>query len=149
MSSYLTTTNIESLTGSFYRLWETMAYSSVIVHKEPIRTLTAPSGVTWAGFEESSNPDNYSYQVVTGIFPVIIKDGNKPSNGKELDGLNIKLTTEQVIIKVQRDARDFLESSKTEKLELNDGRVYNNFSLYSTQNYFGLMYYYYLLDRTT
>lgn len=153
MAGYLTANNVTNLTGAFFKLWQTTsANTNITIYKEPTRTLVASSysGVTWAGFPGDSISENdYTYTTVTGIFPTIIKDGNKPGNPEKLEDIPIKLGRDQVIIKVERNAKDYIDSGKTEKIELNDGRVYNNFSLYSTQNYFGLIYYYYLLDRTT
>lgn len=150
MSSFLTSTDIKNLTGVYSRHFETFsAHSNVTVYKEPLKTLSLPSGVTWAGFTEDANPDNYSYSNVTGIYPCVVIDKNKLQNNKTLEDVGLKIGQEQIVIKVERNCKDFIDQKPTMKLELNDGRVYNNYSLYTTQNYFGLMYYYYLLDRTT
>lgn len=119
--------------------------SYITVYKEPLKTISTlniNSLPNLAGYK-STQEVNYTYTPVSGRYPAmeiystkedeIVQDTVFPAN--------------QVKIKVERDARNFIEKNKTIRIDFN-GQSYQDCSYYGVQDYLGLKYYYYLLRLT-
>jgi hypothetical protein len=146
MSSFLTSANIASITGAYQRLWETTAYHSLIIHKEPQKVVTLPQARVYAGYGSSSEPDNVSYIPVTGIYAAAVTN-NKTSQQTNLSELHTSLTIDSIRIKVEEDCKNFINNGGNERFELN-GSSYNSASIESVENFFGLKFYNFILERT-
>lgn len=116
MSNLLSSTELAGIISGFNSIHETFC-RSIIVYKEPIKTLqNVNTGEFLYGFGENQVQNAYSYTEVTGVYPATIKY-NDPQ------GVNIDLNNDMkayisnggVVVKVKKDARDFIVSGKTEK----------------------------------
>ena len=149
MSSLLTSNEILVATGTLSNHFDTFAISNIIIHKEPIATISNVSDAeTMYGYENSSNEDNIAYTTVSGIFPAIVTENRKASI-QELPQLQSRYLKGEIIVKVKQVARDYIKNGKTEMVELSDGRTFNTISDEAVQNYLGLKFYYFGLERTT
>ena len=132
-------------TGAFGNHFDTFSDGvNITVFKEPIQVIGTPIDDNYAGYE-NSNP-SITYIPVSGVFPAIkvFKKGGDDSYSIQTKVRN----PEQIIrIKVKPDARDYIENGKNDCIMLN-GNKYNDISTSDTQNFFGLVYYYYDLQKT-
>jgi len=148
MSSLLSDSQIYSKTGIFARHFDTFSNGrNLIVHKEPKRVIVNSSENIYAGYQFSSNEDNFIMVPVSGIFPVIKVD-NKNQNSANQPDVQSLSSVNMSRIKVQKDAREFIKNGRNELFEM-DGISYNNIGGESVQNFQGLIYYYFTLYSTT
>ena len=150
MATILSSDEITFFTGSLATHFDTFSYNRtklVIVYKEPLKTvINSPSNPIF-GYGSDSSIDSVTYTPVSGIFPAQI-DYDKEQKIAELDITKEVINKGQVRIKVEQNARDFIEDGrKTERLEF-DSKVYNLFSSDRVLNYLGLKYYIYKLENT-
>lgn len=103
------------LTGIFDDIFDTFQ-RTIIVYKEPVRTLISPvPNTNLFGFGESQQNDIYTYSGVSGVFPAVIRYGPIPPADYQPEMLTY-LFASSVSIKVRKDCRDFIQDGKTEKI---------------------------------
>lgn len=140
MASFLTSSEIDSLTGDFVRHFETFsAFNSLIVHKEPLKTILSNTENVLPGYGPSSTEENYELTPVSGVFRAIVLN-EKNSAEQTLTELQTRAPSNKIKIKVERDAYDFITNGKTELFELN-GLTYNGVDNVYAQNFLGARYY--------
>lgn len=143
MPSLLSNTEIAEATGMLGDHFETFARNQVTIHKEPQKTFNTINQDNYFGYPASD--ENYTLVPVNQTFSgQIIK---KPTQNSEtlqlLQELNLK---GEVILKVQKPARDYINAGKTEMVTLDDGRTFNISSNEAIQNFLGLKFYYFGLE---
>ena len=148
MSNLLSTTDISFFTGAIASHFDTFTYNrtrTIIVHKEPYKTIT--SGPTVFGYGSESTPNNVTFTPCSGIYPAQIKYDPEQTTEMLPSIKNINNIGE-VRIKIEKNARDFIEDGrKVEGIEF-DGKYYNLFSSEGTLNYLGYKFYIYKLMNT-
>jgi hypothetical protein len=148
MSSYLSDSDIEYRTGILFKHFETFSeHRSLIVHKEPLKTILSTGENIYAGYGNSSAPENVTFTPISGVFPVMtIYD----KNAKEvfLPDVNLSLPTNRLKIKVTEDARNFIKNGNNVMFEI-DGLQFNQVSQETVQNYLGLRFYLFTLTSAT
>lgn len=149
MAGFLTTTNINDLTAAYLKHWQTF-YKPITITKEPIKTIVTNNNTTLPIFgygEESQPTTSYTYTSVTGIFMAqVTVDLNQKA--VELEDIKNTVGKGTIRIKVQQDCRDFIEDGrKTESIQYGE-QIYNTLALDGLQNFFGLKFYTYFLERT-
>lgn len=150
MSNLLSTTEITSLTGQFNSLWDTLSqFTQIVVNKEPIKTITnANTNSNLPGYSTPPNQQNVTYTPVSGIFPAIAMYDKPAKPGETLQEVKVSFGKGKIRIKVKPDAAEYINNGTTENIILNS-QTYNTISDDGIQNYLGLKYHYFLLERTT
>lgn len=135
---------IASFTGEAQNHFDTFCSVAgpIIVNKEPIRTISAVNYPNF-GYSQPLNADTYTpvYRQISGyaIYP-------KEQDQKMFSEGRLNIPQGDVTIKVDVNGKNFIESGRTESIQV-DGVTYNNISDFRIQNYYGLKFYYYDLRR--
>lgn len=147
MSSLISNTEKEYLSGKLFDHWTTFA-RDIVIFKEPKRTITTinVAGV-YPGYGQNSNIENVTYTPVSGIHQAMVIYHDKNQFGKEFFETRNTIQKGQVKIKLHESGHNFISDGKNEKF-LVDGSTYNIISDFYVQNYLGLKFYYYLLERS-
>lgn len=146
MASLVSTNESYYFTGQFGRHFETFS-RNITVQKKPIETFSVNStNNVFPGYSEPANISNITYTPISGVFPAIIRYNLKSTNPVIYEA-KTTLSQGQCQIKVQNDCRDFILNGVTENIVV-DGYPYFIVSDDGAQNYLGLMYYYFILQRT-
>ncbi len=147
MASLLTQSQINTVTGIFQQHFDTFATNNITIFKEPKKIITTSPGNNLPGYDNSSIIQNVTYQQVSGVYPVLlVKDDN--AEQKMMSQTRNMLGAGKIKVKVKKDCRNFILDGKNEILQIADVK-YNVISEDSYQNYFGLEYYYFILEKTT
>lgn len=150
MAGFVNNSQIVVLTSAYSKHFNTFKKQIVIV-KEPVRTEITTNTLSSPIFgygEESQISSSFSYTTVTGVFDAqITEDLNQKV--AMLEDIKNSIPHGTIRIKIQQDAYDFIEDGrKTDRIDYAD-QSYNQFSLDGLQNFFGLKFYTYTLERTT
>ncbi|NBP00109.1 MAG: hypothetical protein EBU90_08250 [Proteobacteria bacterium] len=138
-----------NLTPLIEDLFDTFA-RDIVIHKEPKKIINSININSLAGYDETSNIENYEYILESKTFKAKIKYENNQElkNINNLGGLNSLLSQGVVKMKVRKDARDYiLDGRKTEKIEF-DGKSFNIISDESVKKFFNTTYYVFYLQAT-
>lgn len=151
MSNLLSQTTINSFTGAFGNLFNTLATTEITVYKEPIKVINNTSINLLPGYtEEVTDIQDVTYtprfQTFSGIAIYPIK--SKGSKGAGFLNDKINLNPNQTYIKVSSECRDYIMNDKTENIQFN-GETYLWNGTTQVQNYYGLRYYYFELNATS
>ena len=121
---------------------------SIIIYKEPkkIINISASNNNVLAGYGESSDAENISFVAVSGTFPALINYQGK-QDLPYISEVNSSASKGVIKMKVEQDARDYIKDGKTERVIV-DGSSFNIISDDKLQNYLGLQYYVYFLEKT-
>jgi antitoxin component YwqK of YwqJK toxin-antitoxin module len=147
MAGFLNNSQVFALTGAQHKHWQTFK-RQIVVAKEPIRTLinSNPSSPFY-GYGESSNVDQYEFTSVTGVFDAMITY-NLDQKLEELEEVKNNVLHGKIRIKVEKEARDFIEDgTKTERIEF-DNKSFNVITSEGVLDYLGLTFYVYHLEST-
>ena len=118
----------------------------ITVHKEPTKIInTINSNKTYAGYNDSSNVDNFIFKPNFQKFPAIVVYDNKQA---EIASQVATYPAGIVKIKVGQIARDYIMSGKTERIDV-DGNSFNAITEDKIQNYLGLVFYIFYLRATS
>lgn len=120
----------------------------IVIHKKPIKNIIQNTTSQMLGYDENSNIIDYTYTPRNQTFYAVIK--YKPSdNLSEDDDLKLKLLQEQlVLIYVQNDAKEYINTDSTEKITFDD-KDFNIYSSSIAKHYQNKTYYIYYLKETT
>lgn len=133
-----------SFTGEFAKHFDTFAqWTPIVVNKEPIKSLNV-SVPTYNSYGNDDNNQDYTLIPVSATFSGIVI---YPPQKVDLENKTAKfmLASNQVMIKVKQEARDYINNGKTENVIV-DGNIYNVSTTYKVQHYLGLEYYYFTLE---
>ena len=146
MSSLISSTDAAVFSGGFQDLFDTVK-RNIIIFKEPRVIYSDPNdNPPYPGYENPNDP-NVTYEVVSGQYQgQVIYRGNQNSN--VFQEVKIGINDGIVTIKVEGDARDYIKNGKTQNIVV-DGNTYDVISSEWIQNYLGLNFYYFALNRTT
>ena len=144
MADLLTDQDKLSFQSSVMDLFDTFS-RSIKVHKEPQKKVTEVDANLLPGYNNTSNPQNVEYIHRSKSFDAIIDYGNKQNVDRDSD-TGAKVPSGQVSIKVQSDARDYINKGKTEKIEI-DGKGFKLASNDAVKDYFGMKMYIYYLEE--
>lgn len=138
---------INKFTGVFGQHFDIFSpFYSLVIFKEPIKTYSTDNARVY-GYGPDSNETTITYTPVSGVYPAIIIFDKKQD--KEIFfQTKSPLSKGGIIVKVKEDAKNFIEEGRNESFRLNRD-VYNVISDPKEQNYLGLNYFYYKLEKTT
>ena len=146
MSSYLTSDFRAELTGALGNLFDSFS-KSIVVHKEPKIVLNNQSSPSLMGYSQNSFGENIEGYVAenSGFYCNVWFSTSSPQF--YVEDLNIKLDKDQILIKVDSVASDYIKTGKTEYIVFED-KKYNLESGPIPKNWFNLVYYFYVLRNT-
>jgi hypothetical protein len=126
--------------------WFETFKKTITVHKEPIKNIVQSTTNQMLGYQEDSNMVDYTYTPRNESFDAVIKY-NPIDNLQENLEIKIKFIDQSVEIYVKEDAKNYINTDKTEKITF-DGKAFNLFSTSIVKNYFDNNYYVYYLKET-
>lgn len=149
MAGFVNNNQIFALSGAYDKHWDTFK-KQIIVLKEPTKTIvtsdTNNSPIFGYG-EESQSTISYSYTTVTGVYDAQVTV-NLNQKTAELEEAKAQVGRGQIRVKVKQDCRDFIEDGrKTEGIRY-AGQTYNVVTFDGLQDFFGLKFYMYFLERS-
>ncbi len=145
MASLVSISQIASLTGQLGNHFDTFS-GLITIFKEPQKTFSNSNANVYAGYGPTSQETTVTYTPTSGMFAGIIIYPKTAKIGYFSEA-QIPIQQGNIRIKVRQDAKDYIKNGKTEKIVI-DGASYNLASDFSVQNYLGLIYYYFDLERT-
>ena len=146
MASLLTDADKLSFKNSIIDLFDTFS-RDIVVHKEPQQIISSvnPSTPLLPGYGHESSPDNVEFVTKSKTFKAMVRYNNKQEVETD-DFAGTKIPMGMVAIKVQSDARDYINDGVTEKIVLDD----KNFKLASSdavKDHFGYALYVYIVEE--
>ena len=118
---------------------------TITIHKEPIKIVSNPGNLPYAGYGEDSEEDNVSYVPQSKTFNAVISYSNYQT---EINTQVGPLEAGQVKIKVEKEAADYIKAGKTERIE-GDGKSFNRVTNDKVQDFLGTQYYVFYLEATS
>lgn len=146
MASFLSAGDITSFKNDVETHFDTFK-REITVHKEPIKNIVQTTTNQMLGYQEDSNIIDYTYTPRNQTFYAIIKYNIRGENLPIDNEIKVKLPDQFVEIKVQEDARNYIDQDKTEKVTF-DNKSFNLVSSAIVKNYLGLSHYVYYLQET-
>ena len=146
MATVLSDADKESFKSSIIDLFETFS-RDIVIHKEPKKVIDQvnPARPVLPGYKHDSNPSNVTYIPRSKIFKAMIRYNNKQD--VETDNFaGTKIPTGMVAIKVQDDAKDYINKGSTEKIVL-DGKSFKVASSDAVKDHFGYQLYVYFIEE--
>jgi len=146
MANLLSDTDKTYFTGVLGDLFDTFK-RSITVHKEPQKEIINPAIDVYAGYAETSTPDNINYVLQSKTFDAMISYVDRSQSSLDTE-INIQIPRNAAIrIKVKQDCRDYIKKGKTERVEV-DGKSFNVIGEESVKYNFGYYLYVYYLELT-
>lgn len=151
MAGFVNNNQIFALSGAYYKHWNTFK-KQIIILKEPTKTIVTSdiNNSPLFGYSEESQPaTSFTYTSVTGVYDAQITE-NLNQKAEEIVPGEVKNTKAigTIRIKIQQDAKDFIEDGrKTEAIQYG-GQTFNVVNFDGLQNFFGLKFYTYFLERS-
>jgi len=146
MANLLSTTDKAYFTGVLGDLFDTFQ-RPITVHKEPLKKIVNPAVDVYAGYADTSTPDNIEFVPQSKIFEAMISYVDKSQSSLDTD-INIQIPRNaSVRIKVKQDCRDYIKIGKTERIEM-DGKSFNIIGQESVKYNFGYYLFVYYLELT-
>ncbi len=146
MASLLTDEDKLSFKNSIIDLFDTFS-RSIEVHKEPKKVISQvnPTNPPLPGYGSDSSPTNVSYVAESKSFKAMVRYSNKQE--VETDSFaGTKIPMGMVAIKVQEDARNYINDGITEKVVL-DGKNFKLASSDAVKDHFGYALYVYIIEE--
>ena len=146
MANLFKDTDLSSFTDILEDHFDTFK-RQITVYKEPKKVITSgPFDSVLAGYDETSDTKDISYVTVSSTFDALINYQNKQDLPYMTEITSI-ISKGIVKIKVKGEARDYIRQGKTERIVI-DSNSFNVISDDKLQNFLGLNYYIFFLERT-
>ena len=145
MASLLSATEIASITGAFGDVFDTFA-KQVVVWKEPVKVVSDLNLDFLYGYEDdASSTASVTYQAVSGVYSGIISRQGKKGDDDQYYEAGFFLPDNQIRLKVEEDARIFINSGVNERLVIDD-KSYNIVGKEQQADFLTKKYFVYLLE---
>ena len=118
MANLLSESEITNITGAFGDVFDTFKVK-LVVFKEPKKVVSDVSTSFLFGYGEESEETNYSFASVSGIYSGIVMRRPQKTDAV-IEEANIDWPHNKVLIKVEEDARNYINRGKTEKILIDD-----------------------------
>jgi hypothetical protein len=145
MADLLTTTERQNISGIIDDVFDTFK-RAIVVYKEPSKTVSDVDLDFMFGYNAESQSSNYIYTQVTGSYHATIKYIKSTSPDEPSRLLNTDLEDQLVRIKVNKQARDFIENGANQKCFF-DNKDFEFISNDTPKIFLGNTYYYYFLKE--
>jgi len=147
MASLLQSTEIASLVGILGDVFDTFK-RQITINKSPKKVISQINQSQLFGYGEAANPVNYAYTPQFGVY--YAKVSYLEDKGDEyIQDFQSKIDSNLVRIKVQSDAKAYIENGVTENIEIDD-KTFNILSDHMVKNFLGsngyTTYIYYLQE---
>lgn len=134
------------ITGQFFSgHWLTFNHQNLIVHREPKKTISNPSASSYYGYSNSNN-DNVEMVPQSSVFPCIVRHKVDKQEGQFMPETMTRIIDGDVRIKILADAKDYIKADKVISIQIDD-QHYDINSEPFTQDFLGLKFYYYDLNK--
>ena len=147
MPSLLSSTEISGITGIFNDIFDTFK-RDIVVYKEPKKVISQINTDSIFGYGEASDAVNYSYVPQSGTYSAKIKYIERASDDPYVMQLQSDIETSLVRIKVKDEARSYINTGKTEKVEF-DGKSFNVRGNEVIKNFLGSEFYVFYLEEVS
>ena len=126
MGRLLTSTEIASLTGAIGDSFDTFK-KEIVVFKQPIRTIADLNVSFLYGYDTEYKKSNYTYTPVSGVYNALVISNASPATDAFIDEAKIEVPDNEIKIKVEKEARDFIKNGmKNERVVIDDRDYYIN-----------------------
>jgi len=117
---------------------------NITIHKEPQKIIKQVNTDLYAGYGDTSNPNNVEYVPVSKDFEAMITylDRQRKESDPEI---GTSFSRGEARIKVQQEARDYINNGKTIRIDI-DGKPFNLITDDSVKDFFGTQYYVFHLE---
>jgi len=146
MASLLSSLEIKGITGIFEDIFDTFK-RTVVIHKEPVKTISQINTENLFGYGDASNMVNYTYAPQSGTYFAKISYVEKKSEDPYVRDLASRIDSNLVRIKVKDDARDYINKGKTEKITFDD-KTFEIAGNQMVKNFLGSEFFIYYLKET-
>lgn len=148
MPSLLSTTDLQIITGIYVDHFPTFN-REIVVFKEPKVTITNINNpILHPGYRGTSQTTtNTTYTFVSGVYNGILSY-DRDQKIEPISEAQVGVSKGRAKLKVQQNAYDYIKNGKTENIQV-DGLKFNVISDEGVQNFFGLRYYYFILEQTS
>ncbi len=145
MPSLISDTEKNNLTGIFNDIFDTFK-RTIIVHKEPKRVVDSVNTASLFGYGDPASSVNYTYVPQSGIYDATIRY-NLDQTQETLGDIPQYVSEGAVYIKVQREARDYINKGKTEKITF-DNKSFKVISEDANKSFLNSEFFVYKLEST-
>ena len=111
MASLLTSTETKNLVGILGDVFDTFK-RDVVIHKSPKKVISQINESQLFGYGEAANPVNYTYTPQSGVYSAKISYIENKAN-EYVQDFQSNIDSNLVRMKVQGDAKDYIESGST------------------------------------
>tara|TARA_Y100000004_G_C8890520_1_gene401796 strand:+ start:66 stop:515 length:450 start_codon:yes stop_codon:yes gene_type:complete len=147
MASLLTSTETTNLVGILGDVFDTFK-RDVVIHKSPKKVISQINESQLFGYGEAANPVNYTYTPQSGVYSAKISYIENKAN-EYVQDFQSNIDSNLVRMKVQGDAKDYIESGTTENITFDD-KTFNLLGDHMVKNFLGpsgyTTYVYYLKE---
>ena len=134
MASLLQSTEITSLVSILGDVFDTFK-REIVVNKAPKKVISQINESQLFGYGEAANPVNYTYTPQSGVY--YAKVSYLEYKGDEyIQDFQSKIDSNLVRIKVQSDAKDYIENGTTENIAI-DNKTFNLLGDHMVKNFLG------------
>ena len=145
MPSLLTSDEVNSITGAFGDVFDTFG-KQITVWKGPKKVVSDLNLNFLYGYEDSaSSAATVTYEAVSGIFSGVVSRQGKKGDDDQHYGAGFFLPNNQLRIKVEEDARDFINSGINERVTI-DSKSYNIVGKEQQADFLTKKYFVFLLE---
>ena len=145
MPSLISDTEKNNLTGIFNDIFDTFK-RTITVHKEPKRVVDSINTSSLFGYGDPASSVNYTYVTQSGIYDATIRY-NLDQTQETLGDIPQYVSEGAVYIKVQREARDYINKGKTEKITF-DNKSFKVISEDANKSFLNSEFFVYKLEST-
>ncbi len=146
MASLLSSLEISGITGIFEDIFDTFK-RTIVIHKEPVKTISQINTENLFGYGDSSNTVNYTYAPQSGSYFAKISYVEKSSEDPYVRDLGTRIDSNIVRIKVKNDVRNYIQKGKTEEITFDD-KTFQIAGNEIVKNFLGSEFYIYYLKET-
>ena len=147
MASLLTSTETSNLASILGDVFDTFK-RDVVIHKSPKKVISQINESQLFGYGEAANPVNYTYTPQSGVYSAKISYIENKAN-EYVQDFQSNIDRNIVRMKVQKDAKDYIESGTTENITFDD-KTFNLLGDHMVKNFLGpsgyTTYVYYLKE---
>lgn len=148
MADLLTSVERQNISGIIDDVFDTFK-RQIVIYKQPIKTIVSTSVSPMYGYNQPSIEDNYTLTQVSGTFYATIKYLDQKSEDENSKDINAQIEKGNVRIKVQEDARDFINNSGENYQVTFDNKRFEFASNDSPKKFLDNTKYYYILKEVT
>ena len=145
MPSLISDAEKQKLTGIFTDIFDTFK-REIVVHKEPRKVISQVNTASLFGYGDPASSVNYTYEPVSGVYSATIRyDMNQET--ERLADIPQNISMGNVYIKVQENARDYINKGKTEKITF-DNKSFKIISEDANRSFLDNKFFIYRLEAT-